>query len=143
LASLIASIPVGKKTRIALMREGKKKNISVKISKQSDEKVQMAGKKSDNEDLGLRVAELSSERARQFGLDAEESGVLVIEVAPESRADKAGVRVGDVIKGVNLKKVNNIKDYNALLNRVDKDDALNLLVRRRNQGSRGIRIEPN
>jgi serine protease Do len=143
LASLIASIPVGQKTRIVLMRDGKKKNISVKISKQSDGKVQVASKKSNNDDLGLRVVELSSERARQFGLDADESGVLVIEVAPESRADKAGVRVGDVIKGVNLKKVNNINDYQALLGRVDKDDALDLLVRRRNQGSRGIRIEPN
>lgn len=143
LASLIASIPVGQKTRVALMRDGKKKNISVKISKQSDEKVQLATKKSSNDDLGLRVAELSSERARQFGLDDDESGVLVIEVAPESRADKAGVRVGDVIKGVNLKKVGNIKDYQALLDDADKDDAIDLLVRRRNQGSRGIQIEPN
>jgi serine protease Do len=143
LASLIASIPVGQKTRIALMRDGKKKNISVKISKQADEKVQLASKKSTNDDLGLRVSELSSESARQFGLDAEEIGVLVIEVAPDSRADKAGVRVGDVIKGVNLKKVDNLKDYRTLLDRADKDESIDLLVRRRNQGSRGIRIEPN
>lgn len=143
LASLVASIPVGQKTRVALMRDGKKKNIAVKISKQSDEKVQMASKKSTNDDLGLRVAELSSEGARQFGLDAEESGVLVVEVAPDSRADKAGVRAGDIIKGVNLKKVDDMKDYRALLDRADKDESVNLLVRRRNQGSRGIRIEPN
>jgi serine protease Do len=143
LAGRIASIPVGKKTRIALMREGKKKTISVKIAKQADEKVQMASKKSSNDDLGLRVTELSSERARQLGLDQQEEGVLVIEVTPGSRAEKAGLRVGDVIKGVNLKKVKGLKDYQSLLDAADKDESVNLLVRRRDQGSRGIRIEPN
>lgn len=142
LASLIASIPVGKKTRIALMRDGKKKNISVKIAKQAEEKVQMA-KKTGNDDMGLRVTDMSSESAHQFGLDAQEDGVLVIEVVPDSRADKAGVRVGDIIKGVNLKKVKGLDDYKALIDAADKDEAIDLLVRRRNQGSRGIRIEPN
>lgn len=142
LAALIASIPVGQKTRIALMRDGKKKKISVKIAKQSDQKVQLASKKANGDDLGLRVTDLSSERARQFGLDAEEHGVLVIAVEPGSRADKAGVRVGDIIKGVNLKKVNGLKDYKELLEDSDSDEPIDLLVRRRDQGSRGIRIEP-
>lgn len=143
LAGLIASIPVGQKTRVALMRDGKKKTISVKIAKQAEEKVQMARKNSSNDDLGLRVTELSSERARQLGLDEQEEGVLVIEVEPDSRADKAGVRVGDVIKGLNLKKVKGLKDYQSLLDAAGKDESVNLLVRRRDQGSRGIRIEPN
>ncbi len=143
LANLIASIPVGQKTRIALMRDGKKKNISVKIAKQAGDKLQIASKKSSNDDLGLRVTELSSERAIQLGMDEKEQGVLVIEVEPDSRADAAGVRVGDIIKGVNLKKIKGVKEYQKLVSAVDKDEAINLLVKRRDQGSRGIRIEPN
>lgn len=142
LAGLVARIPVGKKTRIALMRDGQKKNISVKIAKQSTEKMKIARKPSNKDDLGLRVTELSSAKAQQFGLDAEEHGVLVIEVAPDSRAAKAGVRVGDIIKGVNLKKINGLKDYQKLIAAVDQDESINLLVRRRDQGSRGIQIDP-
>lgn len=142
LAALIASIPIGQKTRVALMRDGKKKTISVKIAKQDDEKVQLASKKSESDDLGMRVTDLSSETAERFGLDSDEQGVLVVEVAPDSRAAKAGVRVGDIIKGINLKNVAGLEDYNKLIDGVKDDEAINLLVRRRNQGSRGIRIEP-
>jgi serine protease Do len=143
LANLIASIPVGQKTRIALMRDGKKKHISVKIAKQAEDKLQIAGKKSSNDDLGLQVTGLSSERARQLGMDEQEHGVLVIEVAPDSRADAAGVRAGDIIKGVNLKKVKGVKDYQKLVEAADENEPINLLVRRRDQGTRGIKIEPN
>jgi serine protease Do len=142
LAGLVASIPVGQKTRITYTRDGKKKTISVKIAKQSEEKVQMASNKSSSDDLGLQVTDLSSEKARQFGLDEDENGVLVIEVASDSRADKAGVRVGDIIKGINLHNIDGLKDYNTVMEGVKKDEPINLLVRRRNQGSRGIRIEP-
>ncbi len=142
LAGLIANIPVGRKTKIALYRDGSKKNISVKIAKQSDEKLLMASKKSTSDDLGMRVTDLSSERARQFGLEEDSGGVLVIEVDSDSRAAKAGVRVGDVIKGINLNKVNDINDYDKLIKVIDEGTSINLLVTRRNQGTRGIQIEP-
>lgn len=142
LATLIASIPVGKKSKIVLLRDGKKKTVTVRIAKQSDNEVRMASIKSSSNELGLQVTDLSSDKARQFGLDEDESGVLVIEVEKGSRADEAGVKVGDIIKGINLKKVDNLKDYEALMAKVDKKEPINLLVRSRNQGSRGIQIKP-
>jgi serine protease Do len=143
LATLIAGIPVGQKSKIVLLREGQKKTVSVKIAKQSAEEVKVASEQSgSSDDLGLQVTDLSSEKARQFGLDEDESGVLVIEVENGSRADEAGVKVGDIIKGINLKKVDNLKDYEALIAKADKKESINLLVRSRNQGSRGIQIKP-
>jgi len=142
LASLIASIPVGQKSKIVLLRDGQKKTVSVKIAKQSAEEVKMAKAQGSSDDLGLQVTDLSSEKARQFGLDEDESGVLVIEVENGSRADQAGVKVGDIIKGINLKKVGNLKDYEELMAKMDKKEPINLLVRSRNQGSRGIQIKP-
>jgi serine protease Do len=142
LASLIASIPVGKKSRIVLLRDGRKKTVTVRIAKQATEEVRMASTRGTSDDLGLHVTDMSSEKAQQFGLDEDESGVLVIEVERGSRADAAGVKVGDIIKGVNLKKVRNIEDYESLIAKIDKKKPINLLVRSRNQGSRGIQIRP-
>jgi serine protease Do len=143
LATLIAGIPVGQKSKIVLLREGQKKTVSVKIAKQSAEEVKVASSQGgSSDDLGLQVTDLSSEKARQFGLDEDESGVLVIEVENGSRADEAGVKVGDIIKGINLKKVGNLKDYEELIAKVDNKESINLLVRSRNQGSRGIQIKP-
>ena len=142
LASLVASIPVGQKTKIVLLRDGRKKTIDVKIAKQATEDLKIASAPSSSDVLGLQVTDLSPDKARQFGLDEDERGVLVIEVENGSRADEAGVKVGDIIKGINLKKVENLKDYESLMAKVDKKEAINLLVRNRNQGSRGIQIKP-
>jgi serine protease Do len=142
LASLIANIPVGKKSNVILLRDGNKKAVTVKIAKQAADEVKMASSKGTSDDLGLQVTDLSSEKAQQFGLDADESGVLVIEVERGSRADEAGVKVGDIIKGINLKKVHNLEDYESLIAKIDKKEPINLLVRSRNQGSRGIQIKP-
>ena len=142
LASLVASIPVGQKTHIVLLREGKVKKLSVKIAKQSEEKLQAAADQRSDEDLGMQVVDISPERARQFGLDEQERGVLVVEVQDDSRAYSAGVRAGDVIKGINLKKVVNMDDYQKIMKGLDKDQSINLLVFRRNQGSQGIQIDP-
>ena len=142
LASLIANIPVGKKSKIVLLRDGKKQSVTVRIAKQAAEEVKMASTHGTSDDLGLQVTDLSSEKAQQFGLDEDESGVLVIEVERGSRADEAGVKVGDIIKGVNLKKVSNLTDYESLIAKIGSKEPINLLVRSRSQGSRGIQIKP-
>jgi serine protease Do len=142
LAGLIANIPVGKKSEIVLFRDGKKQTVTVKIAKQAAEEVRMVSTQGTSDDLGLQVTDLSSEKAQQFGLDEDESGVLVIEVERGSRADDAGVKVGDIIKGVNLQKVRNLRDYESLIAKTNKKEPINLLVRSRNQGSRGIQIKP-
>jgi serine protease Do len=142
LATIVANTPVGQKTEIRLIRDGKKKTIVVKVAKQADDKVQMASKDSSRDELGLEVAELTTERARQFGLDEDDTGVLVIEVERNSKADKAGMSIGDIIKGINRKKVKSIEDYQRLMAAVDQDDTIDLLVRRRGQGTTGIQIKP-
>jgi serine protease Do len=142
LANIVANTPVGQKTEIRLIRDGKKKTIVVKVAKQADDKVQMASKDSSRDELGLEVAELTTERARQFGLDEDDTGVLVIEVERNSKADKAGMSIGDIIKGINRKKVKSIEDYQRLMAAVDQDDTIDLLVRRRGQGTTGIQIKP-
>jgi serine protease Do len=142
LANIVANTQVGQKTKVRLIRDGKKRTIAVKVAKQSDDKVQMASKQSEHDELGLEVTELTSERARQFGLDEEDTGVLVIEVEQNSRAGKAGVSIGDIIKGINRAKVENLKDYRNLMENVDKDDLIDLLIRRRGQGTTGIQIKP-
>lgn len=142
LANIVANTPVGQKTKVRLIRDGKKKTIVVKVAKQADDKVQMASNDSSHDELGLEVTELTTERARQFGLDEDDSGVLVIEVERNSKADKAGVSIGDIIKGINRKKVKNVEDYQRLMAAVDQDDSIDLLIRRRGQGTTGIQIKP-
>lgn len=62
--------------------------------------------------LGVQLAELTEERAKELKIEAEElEGVLVERVFPDSPAQRAGLQSGDVIQSWNDKK---IPDANAL-----------------------------
>ena len=93
-------------------------------------------------ELGLQVADLSAERAQQFGLDPDEKGVLVVDVENASRAARADVRVGDIIKGVNRNKVKDLESYRELINRIDTKKEVLMLILRRNEGLKAVKIDP-
>jgi Do/DeqQ family serine protease len=60
--------------------------------------------------VGLEVQELNVELAEAFGLDRSQ-GVVVVRVDPDSAADHAGLRPGDVIVQIGDRKVARAVDY--------------------------------
>lgn len=142
LSGIVANRAVGEKTKITLLRGGKEMTLTATVAKREDDDLQAKVEQKDNDALGLQVAALTAERAQQFGLDKDENGVLVVDVENGSRADKAGIRVGDLIKGINRKKVENLKDYEGLMDKSDKKEAIHMLIMRRNEGLKAIKILP-
>lgn len=142
LSTMIANVPVGEKTRIALIRNGKEIVLTVVVAKYPDKVAAVSRRDVDDAQLGLQVSDLTAERSQQFGLDTEEKGVLVVDVLTDSRAAKAGMRVGDIIKGINRKKVENVNDYEKIIEKADNDTPLHVLINRRNAGMLAIKIMP-
>lgn len=60
--------------------------------------------------IGLEVQELNVELSEAFGLDRTQ-GVVVVRVDPESAADQAGLRPGDVILRFGERDVAHVVDY--------------------------------
>ena len=79
--------------------------------------------------LGITPAELTPQLAQQYGIDAE-SGVLVLEVVPESPADEAGISPSDVIVAVDDEAVAEPGDLLAELRTRDPGDTIELTVLR-------------
>jgi serine protease Do len=142
LSSIIANTPVGEKTKINLLRNGKEKTLTATVAKREDKDLLADAGQKKSDALGLQVAELSPERAQQFGLAKDESGVLIVDVENDSRAEKSGVRVGDVVKGINRQKVENLDDYNNIMDKADKNEPLHMLIMRRNEGLKALKIAP-
>ncbi len=142
LSAIVANTPVGGKTKITLVRNGKEKTVTATVAKREDKDLQASVGKKKSDALGLQVTELSPERTQQFGLARDENGVLVVDVENDSRAAKSGVRIGDVIKGINRQKVENIEDYNNIMDKADKDEPLHMLIMRRNEGLKAVKIMP-
>jgi serine protease Do len=66
--------------------------------------------KSGGSYLGVGVKEIDAERARALSL-REEYGVEVTQIEPESPADKAGIRKGDVVLEYNGQRVEGIEQF--------------------------------
>ncbi len=143
LSSIIANTPVGSKTRITLMRNGKQKTVTVTVAKREDEQLVVTRDSGRSESMGIQVAEITPERARQFGLESKEEGVLVVDVQSGSRADEAGLQAGDIIKEINHQRVKNLDGFRKQIRRASSTKkAIAMLVKRRNQGFKVIRIKP-
>ena len=141
LTGKVASLPVGEELEVTVIRDGKEKTLSAKIAKRKDNVTALAkNESSDKEGLGLQVVEPSSETAKRFGHEEGEKGVLVMAVKPGSKADKAGMQQGDLIKEINKKAVQSIDDLRTEVDKADSDSKVNLLVKRPHAGFVVIKI---
>jgi serine protease Do len=84
---------------------------------------------------------MDSDIARRFGIDGNESGVLVTDVKADSLARKADVRPGDVIKEINRVIVRDRTDFAQLMKKNQDNDVIQLLIKRRNAGFLVVKLE--
>jgi membrane-associated protease RseP (regulator of RpoE activity) len=88
-------------------------------------------KKEENDGYGFQVTDLTPETARRFNIK-ETAGVIVVGVAPNSKAQAAGIRQGDLIIEINRQEVASVKDFKNLVDQHKKGDGINFLVKRMN-----------
>jgi len=78
----------------------------------------------DNPDAGLSLRELPPEALKSVGLSY---GLAVVKAG--GIAERAGLKIGDVVYGVNQRKVKSLEEFNRLLSQ-QGGSPLGLLVRR-------------
>jgi serine protease Do len=127
LPMMVAQTPVGEKVTVSVLRDGDKKDFTVKIG-ELQEKQYSAMAETDTEDLGIKVREITPELARQYELP-EESGVIVTDVQFGSPAAEAGLRKGDIIKEVNRDEITSISEFRAAIKKSKKENILFLIKR--------------
>ena len=135
LTNLAAGLGVGDKAKVTILRRGKSKTLEVQIGKRplTMASVPENGPKEKEGHFGFKVTNLTPEMARRFNLE-ETSGVIVVGVAPNSKADAAGIQPGDLIIEINHQNVASAKDFKHLIDQNRKSDGINLLVKRMNSG---------
>ncbi len=82
--------------------------------------------------LGVSISDFSGETAKALGVDARE-GALVQEVVPGSAAEKAGMKVGDVIVAVDGEAVSSASKLRATIGIKRQGDKIRLDVLRDGQ----------
>lgn len=131
LPGIIADTAPGQKLTLKLVRDSKEQFTAIKIGELPDEPEATTTQAVEVRDLemGLRVQRITPEAARRLGLSSTK-GVLVIEVQAGSPADQIGLEPADVIREINQRPVNNVKDFERAVRQVRRGDRLLLLVQR-------------
>ncbi|HAM49381.1 MAG TPA: peptidase [Nitrospiraceae bacterium] len=131
LPSAVAAMAVGKTVTIKLLRNGTTITKQVKLGT-LEEKTEVA-KTPSHKMLGIMIQNITPELARTLGL-ANETGVVVSRVEPDSPADNAGLQRGDVIQEVNRHPVKDTQDF---LHKIEeaKDGGNLLLLVHREEGN--------
>jgi serine protease Do len=132
LPRIVAETPIKKTVVIKVIREGKEVDLKVTVAEMEEEKMASLKRKVPELDFGLTVDEISSQWAKEFKL-RDRTGVVVIEVTPNSPAEEANLQAGDVIKEIGRRPVRNLRDYQEGLAKMKRSKSILLFVSRGGQ----------
>ncbi|MBM4121325.1 MAG: DegQ family serine endoprotease [Nitrospira sp.] len=128
----VTRTPVGTKATVRVIRNGREMDVSVTIGEQPGPvKVASADQARDHALAGLEVQNLDQRTARELGIAAKTSGVLIVRVAPGSQADRAGLAQGDVIREINRQPVKSTQEFEKIASGLKKDQGVLVLINRR------------
>ena len=116
------------KEKITLNIERDKKNIDIKIVLGSRDSLNTI---TANKELlgGLFLNELTNENIAKFRLQKNSKGVLIIDVKPNSEAEKVGFQAGDIIIQIESDEIESLSDIEKALNKY-KDNAKRVYINR-------------
>ncbi|MBI2060297.1 MAG: DegQ family serine endoprotease [Nitrospirae bacterium] len=142
LPNRVAMMEVGKSVSVRVVRNKREKDFQVKLAELPDAAPVAAPEEGKPESmLGLQVEQITPESAQEYGLEAEESGVGVLEVEPGSVADEAGLRKGDVIVEVGRRDIKTVSDLKRAFDEAQKSGKPALVLVRRGEATLYLTLE--
>ena len=131
LPPLVGTAPVGRKTPVEVIREGKKKLLKVEIGElPSDDDLRVSSnpgaKKKSNKRLNASVRDLTKTEREELKIA---DGVVVEQVEPGPAAD-AGLRPGDVILQIDSKTVDSTAGLASIVAKLKPGASVPVLIHR-------------
>jgi serine protease Do len=136
---MVGNTPVGKKTKILVLRDKKHKTLWVSIG-EIPEKQQVAAttpKPEETDRWGFTAQDITSAIADQLGLP-DNTGVVITAVEPNSPAQEEGLQRGDVIIEVEHNQIKDMADFRKYIELHQKKKTLLLTVRVKANGYRTL-----
>ena len=131
LPRMVGNLKPGTRSTLTVFRRGASRDLSVTIGEFESEKSPPRKAREDKPRtgaaaaLGLTVADLNEAQKKELKL----KGGVRVEAATEA-AGRAGLREGDVIVALANVEVNTVRDFEAVLAKLDKSKPIQVLLRR-------------
>jgi serine protease Do len=132
LPRMVGSTKPGTRSTLTVFRRGSTKELSITIAEFEADKVVARKEREDKPrstsaglSLGLTVSDLGEAQKKELKI----KGGVRVDAAVEA-ATRAGLREGDVIIAVTNVEISGVREFEAVLARLDKSKAINVLFRR-------------
>jgi serine protease Do len=135
----VTGLPLNQPVSMSVLRDGERLELNVTIAEQpSDFGLDAASRrqepKTENQveeldKLGIELAEMTPELAKQFGYKEGTQGVVVTQVQPDSPAADAGLHRGMLLVKVDKKRVKDVAAVRETLAKASVDKGVLLQVR--------------
>ena len=126
---MVAQTEIGSKVKVQVIRNGKKKTLSIKIEELDETQNYIAGTTEIENELGLTAQDVTNDIAEILSLDTLK-GVVVTQITPGSPAARSKLRRGDLILQVGSNEVETLKDFREELKSISSGKPVLLLVKR-------------
>jgi len=144
LPRMVGATKPGTRVAVTVWRKGVARDFNVVLAELDADKPAKKGEKKQKDKaeqssnaLGLTTSDLSDEQKKELKV---EHGVLVENA--EGAAQWAGIRAGDVILRVKDTDINDVKQFNALVAKLDTKKPIPLLVQR-GDSSQFVLVKPS
>jgi serine protease Do len=130
LPRVVGTTTPGTQSAVTVFRNGVYQELRVQVDKMQADDAQTphadaSGQPPQAATLGLVVSELTAEQKKELRL----KGGVMVERATDVAA-RAGLRAGDVIVAIARAPINNLRDFEARLSKLDKTKPVDVLFRR-------------
>ena len=140
LPAMVASTDVGEKSKLVLIRNGEKQEITVEIGMLEDDETVLADTATGtSKKLGITVQEITPKLAESLGIK-EVHGLIINDVDSGSAAAEAGILRGDILLEINREKIDDIAQYRKAMQEAQEKKSILLLIQR-DQNTRFVVIE--
>lgn len=128
----VGKTAIGTRVKVIIIRDGKQKQLNVKIEELPAEDKLAAVENGDSETtsnrLKIDVTLLTKEQRKSAKV---ENGILVRSVE-EGPADRAGILPGDILLQLNGKDITGVKQFLAIVDKLPDDRRVSVLIQRGN-----------
>ena len=136
---IVAGMARGKPVEVTVLRDGTSKSLTVTLEEQPRSLASSRGDGRDDfsndsepsklDKLGVKITDLTPEKAKHFGHSEKTQGVLITEVEPGSTAEEVGLKSGTVILKLDNQAVKNSEDVRKILEKAALDKGVLLQVK--------------
>jgi len=131
LRTLVAETAPNHAVPLSVWRNGKPVTMSVSIGEMPKNMPSLARATPDSIQGNHALSGLSVEPVKP-GQTRDDHGVVVTKISPDSPAERAGIRPGDVMLELNRSLIRSVQDFEQLVNGLDSDSSVLVLLQRGN-----------